>query len=301
MGYRIRPSERFSEEFKAAGAEQLDEAIAVLTTHPEGMLEAIHAARKNFKKLRSLYRLVADDVPVFRDRENARIRNMARTLSALRDATALVEVSRYLLEHARNDDERVMLERVKKILSDHFKDNEGATTEIAESVASAIATCSQALEALSRVDFKGGKKRDETRIDKGWRTLLKRARAAWRACENTTDTHLFHELRKRGQDYRHYLSLLRDLWPSAMHAKRVAASEMVDLLGHHNDLALLTSFANAHPHLFTRSEDIAHLLSAVIARQEALRQSALQLADEVFLDRPRDEARRIALLWRNAA
>lgn len=300
MGYRIRPSERFSEEFKAAGAEQLDEAIAVLTTRPEGLPEAIHAARKNFKKLRSLYRLVAEDVPAFRDRENERIRDLARTLSSLRDATALVEVSRYLLEHATNDSERDMLERVKKILSDHLDRNDNAMTEIEKRVTSAIASCGEARDALSRVEFKG-KKRDEARIRKGWRTLLKRAHAARRACENTTDTRLFHELRKRGQDYRHYLSLLRDLWPSAMQAKRVDASEMIDLLGHHNDLALLTSFVHAHPHLFDRDEDIGHLSSAVIARQEVLRQSALKLADAVFLDPPRDEARRIALLWRNAA
>ena len=104
--------------------------------------------------------------------------------------------------------------------------------------------------------------------------MLKRAGGSTSACKDTTDAHLFHELRKRSQDYRFYLDLLQPLWPSAMHAKRVEVTEVVDLLGHHNDLALLSSLVNEQPDLFGKSEDLAYLLSAVITRQEALRKAA---------------------------
>ncbi len=106
--------------------------------------------------------------------------------------------------------------------------------------------------------------RSAKHLAKGWRRMLKRAAAAREACKDTTDAHLFHELRKRSQDYRYYLDLLQPLWPSAMHAKRVEATKVVDLLGHHNDLALLSSLVNEQPELFGKSEDLAHLLSAVI-------------------------------------
>ena len=41
---------------------------------------------------------------------------MAKTLSTFRDATALVEVGRYLLDHAENSEERAALKRIGKML-----------------------------------------------------------------------------------------------------------------------------------------------------------------------------------------
>jgi len=301
MSYHIHPCENFTREFRAVGTEQLELAIAALTERPNGLLEAIHDARKCFKRLRSLYRLVAADAPAFRQAENTRIRNMAKTLSTFRDATALVEVSQYLLRHAESNEERAALKRIDKMLAARRDKLAADEKPLEESVATAIATCGQALEALSHVTFEDGGDRSAKHLAKGWRRMLKRAAAARDACKETTDAHLFHELRKRCQDYRYDLDLLQPLWPSAMHAKRVEATEVVDLLGHHNDLALLSSLVSEQPELFGRSEDLAHLLSAVIVQQGALRQATLVAAESVFRDDPMDESRKIRLLWQDAA
>lgn len=300
MSYHIRPSEHFTEEFKAVGTEQLTLAMTALTERPQGLPEAIHDARKNFKRLRSLYRLAAADIPAFRRSENVRIRNMARTLSTSRDATALVEVSRYLLDHAENNDERAALKRIGKVLTTRRDERAAEGNQLEESVAAAISTCGLALDSLSRITFQDGGQKGARRIAKGWRKALEKAAAAREACAGTTDTHLFHELRKRSQDYRFYLDMLQRLWPSAMHAKRVEVTKVVDLLGHHNDLALLASLVDDQPHLFGKSADIAYLLSAVITRQKSLREEALTVAASVFRDDPKAESRRIKLLWQDA-
>jgi CHAD domain-containing protein len=300
MSYHIRPSEHFTEEFKAVGTEQLTLAMAALTDRPQGLPEAIHDARKNFKRLRSLYRLAAADIPAFRRSENARIRNMSRTLSTSRDATALVEVSRYLLEHAESNDERTALKRIGNVLTARRDEHAAEGNQLEESVAAAISTCGRAADSLSRITFEDGGKQGAKRIGKGWRKALERAAAARQACADTTDAHLFHELRKRSQDYRFYLDILQRLWPSAMHAKRVEVTKVVDLLGHHNDLALLASLVDEQPHLFGKSEDIAYLLSAVINRQKILREQALTVAASVFRDDPKAESRKIRRLWRDA-
>jgi CHAD domain-containing protein len=299
MSYHIHPSETFAKEFRAVGSEQLELAIAALTERPMGLLEAIHDARKCFKRLRSLYRLAATAAPAFRQAENARIREMSKTLSTFRDATALTEVSQYLLHHAQSNEERTALKRIAKMLAVRRDKLAADEKPLEENVATAIATCGQALEALSHVTFQDN--RDAKHLAKGWRRMLKRAAAARDACKDTTDAHLFHELRKRCQDYRHYLDLLQPLWPSALHAKRVEATELVDLLGHHNDLALLSSLVNEQPDLFSKSEDLAYLLSAVISRQEALRKAILDAAGQVFREKPMAESRKIKLLWRDAA
>ena len=300
MSYHIRPSEHFTEEFKAVGTEQLTLAMVALTDRPQGLAEAIHDARKNFKRVRSLYRLAAADIPAFRRSENARIRNMARTLSTSRDATALVEVSRYLLEYAENNDERAALKRIGKVLTARRDERAAEGNELEERVAAAISTCGRALDALSHITFQDGAKKGAKRIAKGWRKALEGGAAARDACTDTTDAHLFHELRKRSQDYRFYLDIVQRLWPSAMHAKRLEVTKVVDLLGHHNDLALLASLVDEQPHLFGKSEDVAYLLSAVITRQKALREQALTIAASVFRDDPKDESRKIRRLWQDA-
>jgi ribosomal protein L18E len=300
MSYHIRPSEHFTAEFKAVGTEQLTLASTALTDRPQGLPEAVHEARKNFKRLRSLYRLAAADIPAFRRSENARIRNMARALSTSRDATALVEVSQYLLDHAENSDERAALKRIGKVLTARRDERAAEGSQLEECVAAAISTCGRALDALARITFQEGGKKGARRIAKGWRKALERAAAALQACADTTDAHLFHELRKRSQDYRFYLDILQRLWPSAMHAKRVEVTKIVDLLGHHNDLALLASLVDEQPHLLGKSEDVAYLLSAVITRQKILREAALTVADSAFRDDPKGESRKIRLLWQDA-
>lgn len=301
MSYHIHPSETFTKEFRAVGSEQLELAIAALAERPKGVLEAIHDARKCFKRLRSLYRLAAIAAPTFRQAENTRIREMSKTLSTFRDATALTEVSQYLLRHAQSNEERTALKRIAKMLAVR-RDNLAADEKLLEeTVATAIATCGQALEALSHVTFEDDGDRSAKHLAKSWRKMLKRAAAARDACKETTDAHLFHDLRKRCQDYRYYLHLVQPLWPSAMHAKRVETTELVDLLGQHNDLALLSSLVNEQPDLFGKSEDLAHLLSAVISRQEALRKAILDAAGQVFCEKPMAESRKIKLLWRDAA
>ena len=300
MSYRIRPSEHFTAEFKAVGTGQLTLAIAALTERPQGLADAIHDARKKFKRLRSLYRLAAADIPAFRRSENTRIRDMARTLSTSRDATALVEVSRYLLDHAENNEERAALKRIGKVLAARRDAQAAEENPLEDTVAAAIATCGRALEALSRITFQDGGKKGAKRIAKGWRKALEKAAAARKACADRTDAHLFHELRKRSQDYRFYLNMLQRLWPSAMHAKRAEVTRVVDLLGHHNDLALLASLVDEQPHLIGKSEDVAYLLSAVITRQKILREEALTVAASAFRDDPKAESRTIRLLWQNA-
>lgn len=88
MSYRIRPGKDLTTEVVRIAEIQYDRAIETLGDQPKGRYQAIHDARKRFKKLRGLFRLVREAAPDFYEAENARIRDMARTLSTVRDATA---------------------------------------------------------------------------------------------------------------------------------------------------------------------------------------------------------------------
>ncbi|MBB2717970.1 UNVERIFIED_ORG: hypothetical protein GGE64_003600 [Rhizobium etli] len=78
------------------------------------------------------------------------------------------------------------------------------------------------------------------------------------------------------------------------------AKELVEDLGYIN-LAVLCELVEAEPQLFTRNDDLAHLLDAIIFRQQEDRRQALVKAEAVFADDPDEEAQRIELLWLTVA
>ncbi|AHG46928.1 metal-binding protein [Rhizobium leguminosarum bv. trifolii CB782] len=300
MAYRIRPKADFTTEFRSAAKEQLDDAIALIEEQPDGAHEAIHSFRKNLKRLRSLYRLVAREVPDFQYRENARLRDLAHSLSAIRDANALVGTAQYLQQSAREPEESEALGRIVTILEGRRNWMAEAESGLERRLAETSDVLKEAIVALDAVSFDGGHRKNARKLAKSWRRTARKAKTALAACHGEASADEFHNLRKRTYDYRLYHGLLRDLWPGAMKAKRNAAKELVEDLGHIHDLAVLSELVEAEPQLFTRNDDLAHLLDAIIFRQQEDRRQALVKAEAVFADDPDEEAQRIELLWLTA-
>lgn len=301
MAYRIRPKADFTDTFLSVASEQLNGAITVLEEQPDGIDEAIHAFRKNIKRLRSLYRLVARQVPDFQKRENARLREAAKSLSQVRDAAAILGTGRYLQQQARTAEESEALAHIVTVLEARRDWLAAAESGLEEKLRSAVETLKEAIGALDGISFDRSHRKNARMLAGSWRRTAQRAKAALAACHDEAAAEDFHELRKRTYDYRLYHTLLRDVWPGAMKAKRDAAKDLVEQLGHINDLSVLSALVEAEPQLFSSNDDLARLLDAIIFRQQEDRRAALAKAGTVFADDPDGEAARIELLWMAAA
>lgn len=301
MPYRIRPGRAFGEEVRSIAVEQLQLAIAAFEEQPRRLHEAVHEARKKFKRVRSLYRLVALDKPDFRATENARLQETARTLSLVRDATALIETVSYLETHALNDDERHALVHAREKLTERRDGLALTETDLPQKASAAAESCRTAIAAIEDIDFPQSPRKTARLIAKGWKKSMTRGKKALEACHGGAHAELFHELRKAGQAYWMNLALLRHIWPSAMRAKRAAAGNLVTLLGHEHDLALLVDLLDREPATLGDGEEVSHLIGAIIRQQQELRHDALALAERVFADRPEREASAIEALWIEAA
>ncbi|WP_064694269.1 CHAD domain-containing protein [Rhizobium aegyptiacum] len=297
MAYRIRPDADFTEAFRSVATEQLENAITFLEERPDGAHEAIHSFRKNLKRLRSLYRLVAREVPDFRARENARLRDAARSLSAIRDAAALIGTAQYLQHSARGKEESEALGRIVTILEGRRDWMAEAERGLEQRLTETSGTLKEAIASLDGISFDAGHRKNARMLARSWRRTARKAKAALAGCHGDASADNFHDLRKRTYDYRLYHALLRDIWPGAMKAKRNAAKALVEDLGHIHDLAVLCQLVEAEPQLFTRNDDLAHLLDAIIFRQQEDRRQALVKAEAVFADDPDEESERIELLW----
>ncbi|MHA7968026.1 CHAD domain-containing protein [Rhizobium sp. CAU 1783] len=301
MPYRIDPAHPFDEEVRRVATEQLRSAIASLEQQPRGLHEAVHDARKNFKRLRALYRLVlVDDAELFAD-ENARLRDTARTLSLVRDATAMVETVTYLEGHALNEDEARACAHARGTLTARRDALALQEMDLPQKAGGAVEDCHEAIAAIATLRLPKRQHKTARLLAKGWKRILQNARIALRECHDNAHEEVFHDLRKASQTYWRALSLLRDIWPSAMRAKRAEARSLTEILGHEHDLALLTDLLDSEPALADGSETFSHLLGAIIRQQQQLRRDALELADRVFADKPGREATVIEALWIEAA
>jgi CHAD domain-containing protein len=301
MAYRLHLDRPFATAFAAVARNQLAKAIELLEEQPKGAHEAVHDARKRFKRLRALYRLVQPQDKAFRTRENARIRDMAQTLSAVRDATALVETVGYLTNQAVSPEERAALVFASKALAERRDHIAADEHDLPAKMKAAAATCREAIAALDGLVLGAGRRKTARMLATVWKDQRRRALVALEECHENAHAEAFHELRKAGQTYWMHLSLLGGIWPSAMRAKQEEAKRLVDLLGHEHDLSVLTELVNESPALFGDSETLARILGAIIIRQQSLRKEALPLAEQVFGDDAKVEARIIEHLWREAS
>ena len=300
MPYRISPDAGLETEVRRIAREQLERAIAALETRPDGLHEAIHEARKKFKRVRNLYRLVGSADKTFRRQENARIRDTARSLSLVRDATALIETADHLSEHTLTDDEAETLDAARTVLVLRRDDIASSETDLEDKVRHAIDQCHAAHAALNALELPSRPGHAARLLAKGWRKALQRAAEALEFCEGQGHGEAYHDLRKAAQAYWMNLSLLRELWPSAFAVKRRDAKRLVDLLGHEHDLTVLTALLDHEPELFGDGEGQSFLLAIIIRRQQDLRREAVSLAGQVFADPAKDEADVIETLWLRA-
>lgn len=300
MAYRIRPDKRFADEVKSTAQEQLDEAITVLTDQPEGPHEGIHDARKRIKRTRALYRLMGKAIPEFQERENQRLRDVAHSLSGIRDATALVEAGKKLVGSAVCAEESLALTRSLSVITARRDRIASEETHLDEKIGEAVRACREAQSALDDLPLDLSGKKAGRLLRKGWKKTLRKADKALDACRNGAGGAEFHALRKCTQDYWMHHLLMRDLWPAAMHAKELEAKELVDVLGYHQDLVVLTEVVNRERALFENDGDLSHLLEAIIRQQQHLREEALDRARWVFAGKSDHEERLIQRLWLNA-
>lgn len=301
MPYRLDPSKTFGEEVRALASDLLADAIAILSDNSGDRHEAIHEARKKFKRLRGLYRLIAPLTPTFSKAENARLRDVARSLSGARDAAALVENISYLSQHSRSTAETEALEAAHTALTnrrDRIYSEEGDLSAVIDA---AIAECEIGLAEVQQLSLPGSRRSIAKGIAKAWVKNAKKAALAREECRKGEKAEAFHDLRKCSQTYRMYLALLRKIWPSAMLAKEKNATQLAEWLGHQNDLSVLGACADREPEIFGNGDTLARLLDAIINQQQTLERNSLELSDLVFRDNPVAESKLIKSLWKRAA
>ena len=309
MPFQIEAGETLREAILRARNERLDKAIAALQGKPQPSAEAIHDARREFKRLRSLVRLARGSMDkTVRIREDQALRNAGRALAQSRDAAALLETLESVFGHLAEEDRksrrlspegRQLLHRIREEL------------------------CKGASRGLDPMEIKATVKllRDMKRrvwlsnatlaedwdviIGTGLRRTYRQGRELFAVSDsigllNASDE-LLHETRKRAKTLGYQLRFLRKVWPGTLNALAEQLEELSARLGEDHDLALiqlrLTRMALPETEFELFSMARLNLIRTIDRRRRRLQNEALRRSHLVYLEQPRRFLKRIHCYW----
>jgi CHAD domain-containing protein len=282
MSYRLEDREGVADGIRRIVGEELDDAIAGLRTG-EDRDTAIHEARKSLKKARSALRLARTDLdPATRRTENAAMRDASRRLSGARDAQVMLDTLGGLA-HAvpapPADEVRELQQELMARRAELASQLEG-DTGLLEDVAGELAAIRERVPAWD-LDDQGWRS-----VAEGAEVIHERGRAAMKHALRGDSDDDWHEWRKRVKDLWYAGRIIAPISGPQIDGLVQEADELSDVLGDHNDLAVLLEAAGHRP----------GLREAIVARRDVLRRIAATLGRRLYGERPKDFARRLEAL-----
>lgn len=294
MSYRIDPRPSLTGEIRRIASEEIAGAIEDLVaarTEPELKL---HACRKHLKKLRALFGLVRGADEDFCRAENARYRDMARTLAKGREATALIETVDRLAKEFPAKTAGGQLAGLRAALVARRAALLHPDTGIHVDIDAAVAGCESGRAALASFDLPGKPQAAADLLGKGARMTVRRIAKALKAAHKHGNAEDFHELRKGVKAHWMQLLLLHDFWPRPFKRRCKAEDELGECLGDLHDLSVLHDLLGAEGDALGSQKELAQLARLIARSEKKLRKQCLRKADKLF-DKPlRKTARKLA-------
>jgi CHAD domain-containing protein len=295
--YRLLEDEPVGPGIRRVLKAQVDDAVEQLRGEAGNEpAEAIHEARKDMKKIRSALRLVRDAIgdDAWR-RENDHYRDVARKLSAHRDAEILVESLDGLRERF-GQGARERSETLREQLDDEntAAHDDGTIERTMAGAAAELIACRSSLDDLA-LDGDGWEL-----IAPGIHRSYRRGRKRLRSVEEEASVTNLHELRKRVKDLWYQLRLIREADRHKIGALADHAHDLSDHLGDDHDLALLREEAQRRRDVFASPADQRHLLQEIDQRRGELQFAAISLGERIYAEKPKKFTARLAKRFRRS-
>ena len=292
--YRLKRKETPAQGLRRIAEGRADHAIQQLRHESdEDTAAAVHEARKDLKKLRSVLRLVRDELgdDVYR-RENVRFRDAGRLLSGARDAEVKLQTLTSLREsfgdRLSEDSLAPLVEALEAERQRHAKlDDQGVLERaVAEIEAGEAAVADWPLRAD-----------DWSLVEPGLKRAYRRGRDRFAQVREEASDEAVHEWRKRVKDLWYQLRIVRNAWPEVLDEVADQAHDLSDLLGDHHDLAVLRDDVLNRRELLVEGQ-LEKLLASISERQDDLAEQAVALGDRIYAEKPKAFAKRIGSYWR---
>jgi len=288
--FRLNDAERPADGLRRIARGQIDGALDGLGDARGGdPSEAVHEARKGFKRLRATVRLARDDLgdDVYR-RENAAFRDVGRQLSGVRDAKVMVETLDGLVERYADELPARPFAGLRAAL---VREQEAAHEELRRDAATLRDVRAELEDARARVAvWPLSEDAGHEVLAPGYRRIYRRGRKAQRAAAADTTVESLHDLRKRVKDLRYASQVVGPVAPQGVRKLAKRANTLADVIGDDHDLAVLREAA-AERAATLEGDELERLGELVDRGRAQLRRKALKRAKKLYAPKPREVAR----------
>ena len=274
MSYRLKRKEPVSDGIKRLAAEQIDAAASQLASG-KNKEEAVHGARKCVKKMRGLLSLASYG------KEDKRLRDIGRALSAIRDASVIVETFDALLEKHKATLNKEQLAGVRRELEHAPEFHEGIERAVAGLRA-----------VLGRVETWPLHTDGFAALEEGLTASYRRGRKRLRLAETTGDARDLHEFRKSAKEHWYHMRLFEGLWLEPVGARAAALKDLETWLGEHHNLEVLRNKLPKEP-----QEPIQLFLRLIETEQKDLERKSISLARRLYEQKTKPFVRDLSKLW----
>ncbi len=292
MAYRLKRGEPVPEGIRRIVQEEIDSASEQLSNGKKRD-EAIHESRKSLKKIRGALRLVEPELGRVYSAENARMRDLGRQLSEIRDATAILEVFDGLLEKYKGALQSEAFAAIRRGLEKSKRE-----TEQALHIDKVVGRALSALRALGKRAGNWPLKKDGFQaIAPGLQNRYRRGRTSMGVAQDDPTPENYHEWRKRVKDHWYHVRLLENLWTDVMQAHEGSLKNLETWLGDDHNLVVLRSKLEDKNGEYGDEKEIQLFLALGDQHQRELRENAMSLGQRVYEQKPRQLTRDWSKLW----
>ncbi len=296
MAYRLNAGERVPVAIARVIQEDLDSAISGLE---QGRAKkkrdtTVHEARKSIKKVRGVLRLIQPEIGRHAYRkENGGLREIANTLSDLRDATAMVEVFNDLLQHRAGELEKstVLALRQHLLREKHKIEQSFPMSEVFAKVIRALQAARTRLSALPL------KEDGWSAIAPGFKRSFAKGRRALRVVQDHGTSENFHQWRKRVKDHWYHVRLLEQVAADDTRAYERSLKDLETWLGDDHNLAVLREKLGSYWASQGSKEGLESFTRVADSYAQDLRSQALDLGVRVYGPKPKRVTKDFARLW----
>jgi CHAD domain-containing protein len=293
--YRLSMAQPLQKAIPAIAAAELDAAIARLDKANAGP-EAVHAARKHFKRTRALLSLVEPAASGTAARTGRkRLARTARKLAASRDAQVAVDTAKDLEKdygtgaaaQAFSDWIAFLKARRDRVEEKLDAGNRKVVTGELKKIKASLLKLG--LNGAAMTDLLAS-------ASKTYRA----GRRAMKAALKAGGGEALHEWRKLAQRHWRHTLLLKEVWPQEAKSRVALARRLCDLLGQYNDLTVMHETVHGNKVVFRSPSDAKMLCHCIGAKQKRLLKKAASRGSRLYAEKPKAFARRFRAHWQKA-
>ena len=297
MAFQIKADESVAQGVRRIARGQIDKALDGLTgRNGTDSEEAVHDARKRFKRVRAVIRLARGGLGrKLADREGTRFRDAGRPLSDLRDAGVLVQALDQLVERYGDQGRPEVMGSARERLLRRKREVCQRVLDEGDALARVARAMEEARSDVKRWDLA---RDDWEALEGGLKWIYGRGhRAFHEASESRTDEDL-HEWRKRVKDLWYVLDLLQPIRPGFTEGWGEEAHKLADDLGDDHDLAVLRQVVSDPVDRLGVPAAGVVIVPLIDRRRVELQQDAFNRGRSLYGERPRRFVARLGAYWR---